>query len=244
LITGSAAVGAYTALPKGDAVAQGLLLLGVSNNKPVAGGTQTTTWDLTQGLWTNNGATAPAATASNGNKTAVLTGDSGQQCTRVLTGSDLSASLKQFWQWRFDLLNAGDTTMIMGFSSGGIDAEIGNFGSPAQSAGIRSSGAQIGGFPVNGNVAVPAQNYAQGNVWDCAFDGPHQMYWISPDGVNWWGSGLVAGSPSSNTHGDFLNGGRSIPALSTVHGGLSPTITILAGTNITRSPPTGYTVLP
>jgi hypothetical protein len=90
---------------------------------------------------------------------------------------------------------------------------------------------------------------ANNDVIDICLDLGTKQIWWSKDGTTWWG----AGGTTTNTTADVIAGTGGWTASAEDNRTRSPGMSlnaatqagqILAGSNVTRSPPSGFTVLP
>lgn len=225
LVTGAAALAAYAALP-GAADAGSMLLLGVGG-PPAAGGGggQTTTFN------TSDASTYPV-TFSNGDRTAAFT----SSCTVIATA--LLGAGKVYWEWRIDVLGTSTPVIGVAIISNG-SAFLGNYSGGNQCNGMDKGGQFWPGAP----SADAGFSFTTGTVVGECWDGATEKSWFTTDGVNWYGSsgaddpvagtgGMVSATPSGAYHAGVGEAGAGAQ------------ITLLAGSNITRSVPSGFTVLP
>jgi len=204
------------------------------------GGGQTTTWDAAV---TNTA--APGAntftTTNVANDTAERVSDSTIIATPVFSPNQ---SGKSYWETRILGTNINNRYGVTYQANLGY---IGNFGGDASTRGITPNGtfAAITG-------TVPSQQtgvtIAVNDVVGYALDRTTKQLWWTVDGVTWWG----AGGSTTNTLADVIAGTGGwtasaednrarAPGVSLFAGGK---VQLLAGSNIVRSPPTGFTVLP
>ena len=220
------------------AAAAQIPLLGAGQQRSSAAASQTSVWSVAASTAQANGSTFSTTLVANDTVVNASTWPGSTDISTFAFPSNQSG--KWFWQVK---VNAVQSESRFGIASGARASFIGNWGGAQDNLAMRKDGIFYGS---TGQTGV---NIVTGDVVDHIVDlATGQVAW-STDGITWWGAGgvttstlaeIIAGTGGWITSPVFDNRVR-YPAVSGVPMG---TMQLLAGSNITRSPPTGFTVIP
>jgi hypothetical protein len=205
---------------------------------------QTTVWDLTA----DNAACSGCATHSTTNVANDTIAWASGTPTSIATVTNLPSAAPLLVYWEYKLLAVSGLETRLGVTATANAAYIGGFGADPSTRAMRMDGtfeAASGTIPTQQTITTLAAGAIIGIYWNKT---TKQMWW-TPDNVNFWGAGGATVNTASDviattggwtaTSEDARTRGAGVSLLAAGN-----SVQLLAGSNITRTPLTGYTVLP